>query len=236
MKEQSAEDNSLAFASDLQVLLANALDSIAGKTTEAEISYLIWGASHVNKAAAGYSELRKRHMIHASKIMIRPVIETTAAVVAALKQPGFLFRKAYGEYKEDKNLLVEFRKLLEKDNQPTAPLQQQLKELERNWEQFNQHWIKTRPHVPKKSEKLRFPDVLHCADLGAWYAQYRIYCQFTHGALRAASGDLDEMTDPADNLVIAWLTLITLDQLKKFAPVEVPDLAPLWDKAKALMV
>ena len=54
--------------------------------------------------------------------------------------------------------------------------------------------------------------------------------------LRAASGNLDKMTDPADNLVITWLTLIILDQLKKFAPVEVPDLEPLWDKAKALMV
>ncbi|MEK7685907.1 MAG: hypothetical protein AAB466_10845 [Verrucomicrobiota bacterium] len=235
MTKKSNEADSLALITELQALLAKALDSIAGKTTEAEVSYLIWGASHVNKVVAGYSELRSRHLIHASKIMIRPVIEATAAVVAAIKQPGFRFQKACSEYRDDKNLLVEFRKVLEASKQPTGPVQQQLAALEKDWGQFKQNWNGLHPAGPKIAKKLLFPDVLHAAGLDAWYAQYRIYCQFTHGALRATSGDLDEMTDSADNLVIARLTLIILDQLRKHAPVEVPDLGPLWQRADCLM-
>lgn len=235
MKSQLTEDDSLAFVDELRLLLANALDSIAGKTTQGEVSRLLWCAVHVNKVVGGYSELRKRHMIHASKIMIRPVIETTAVAVAVVTQTGFLFQKACSEYREDKKLLTEFRKIFEMSKQPTRPIEQHLAKLETDWEQFRQHWSQIRPHDPLKSVELHFPDVLHAAGLDAWYAQYRIYCQFTHGAMRAASGDLDEMTDPADNLVIAGLTLIILDHLKKYASVELPDLAPLWQRANSMM-
>lgn len=235
MKYRSTEDDSLALIAELHRFLAEARDSIAGKTTEAEVSYLIWGTSHVNKLVSGYYELRSRHLIHASKIMIRPMIETIAAVVAAIKQPGFLFQKACSEYGEDKNLLTEFRKLLETSKQPTAAVDQQLVALEKDWDQFKQRWNRPHPAGQKSAKKLRFPDVLHAAGLDAWYAQYRIYCQFTHGALRATTGDLDEMTDPADDLVVAWLTLILLDQLRERAPVKLPDLRPFWHRAECLM-
>jgi len=235
MTTNATEADSLAFVSELQALLANALNSIAGKFTEAEVSYLVWGASHVNKTVAGYAELRKQHMVHASKIMVRPVMEATAAVIAALKKPGFLFQKAHSEYQQDKNLIIEFRNVLEKTGQPTVSTQQQLSDAEKHWQQFEQNWVRIRPGDPKNFGKLLFPEVLHAADLNPWYAQYRLYCQFTHGALRAASGDLDEMTDPADNLAIAWLTLMILDQLQKHAPVAVPDLKPLWERAESLM-
>ena len=234
MKKKSNEADSLALISELQALLAKALDSIAGKATEAEISYLIWGASHVNKVVAGYSELRSRHLIHASKIMIRPVIEATAAAVAVVKQPNFLFQKAWSEYKEDKGLLVEFRKVLETGKQPTKPVMEKLAALETHWSQFKDHWNRLHPGVQTTGQKLRFTDVLEAAGLEAWYSQYRIYCQFTHGALRAASGDLNDVTGPADNLVIAWFALIILEQLKQHAPVKVPDLCPFWQRVERL--
>jgi hypothetical protein len=235
VSKRSTKDDSLMLIGELQRLLANALDSIAGKITEGEISYLVWGASHVNKVVAGYAELRKRQMVQASKIMVRPVIEATTAVIAALKKPGFLFQKAHSEYQQDKNLITEFRKVLEMSGQPTGSIQQQLADAKQNWTHFEQNWTKIRSGDPKNVGKLPFPEVLHAADLDPWYVQYRLYCQFTHGALRAASGDLDEMTDPADNLTVAWLTLMILDQLQKHAPVTVPDLKPFWERATCLM-
>ena len=235
MTTKSTEADSLAFVSELQVLLAKALDSIVGKANEAEASYLVWGATHVNKTVAGYVELRKRQMVHASKIMVRPVIEATAAVIAANKEPGFLFEIAWSEYKSDRKLIEIFHKIRETIRQATASLQQELADLDATWVQFNKDWCKTHPPGPAKPRKLQPADVLHTADLDPWYGQYRLYCQFTHGALRAVAGDLDEMTDPADNLVIAWLTLMMLDQLQRHAPVEIPALKPFWEQAECLM-
>jgi hypothetical protein len=232
MNEKLAEESSLALVDELQVLLDDTLKSIHGKEVEPKVSYLLWGALHMNRLVAGYSVLRKQHMTYASKVMIRPGIETTANVVAALKQPGFLFQKGFSEYKDQKNLLLEFRRVLERDNPSTV--HQEFVELERQWKQFKDYWTTVLPADLVKSKKLRFCDVLQNAGLNDWYTQYRVYCQFTHGALQASSGDLDEMTDSADNLVIVWLTLIVLDHLKIFAQVEMPNLASLWERANAL--
>ncbi len=43
------------------------------------------------------------------------------------------------------------------------------------------------------------------------------------------------MTDQSDNPIVVWVLLMTLDQLKKHAPVDVPDLAPFWRKAELLI-
>ena len=235
MKKQFGEDEALQLIDDLQVLLADTVASIVGKQITGEVSYLRWGASRICKIVEGYSELRRRQMMHASKILIRPVMETTAAVVAAFRETGFLFQKSYSEYEEDKTLLLEFRKNLKTANEQTGLVEQHLAELELSWEQSKRCWSQFQPHGPKKFEKLNFPGILDVAGLNGWYAQYRLYCQFTHGTMRAASGNFDEMTDPADNLVILYFTLIILDHLKKYAPVEMVDLAPFRHRAKLLM-
>jgi len=234
MKKQFGEEETLKLIDDLQVLLAETVASIVGKKTTGEVSYLRWGASRICKIVEGYSELRRRQMIHASKILIRPVMETTAAVVAAFRRTGFLFQKSYCEYEEDKTLLVEFRNVMETAKEQTGSVEQKLEELELSWEQSKSCWSHFQPDVPQKCEKLSFPGILHVAGLNGWYAQYRLYCQFTHGTMRAASGNFDEMTDPADNLIIAHFTLIILDHLKKYAPVEMVDLAPFWHRANLL--
>jgi hypothetical protein len=174
-------------------------------------------------------------MIHASKIMIRPVIETTAAVVAAFRQNGFLFQKSYCEYAEDKKLLGEFRNILKTAKEQTGPVDQKLAELESNWKESMRRWSQLQPHIAKKCGNLSFPEILNVAGLNGWYAQYRLYCQFTHGTMRATSGNFDEMTEPADNLIISFFTLIILDHLKKYALVEKIDLGPFRHRADLLM-
>src|ERR1035438_7637048 len=221
---------------ELQVLLAKALDSIAGKTTAGEVSYLVRIASHVNKVAAGYSELRRRRMTYASKIMIRPMMEAAAAAVAAVTEPTFLYQKMCSEYKEERKLLTEFCDALKKSKQPTQGAQELLINLEKSWKHFDQQFTRSHPHVTKNSCKPTFLDVLRAAgEEISWYAQYRLYCQFTHGTLRAASGALDAPTDATDDLVVARFLLTLLGHMKKHAPVVVPDLTPLLKRANDLM-
>jgi hypothetical protein len=42
---------------------------------------------------------------------------------------------------------------------------------------------------------------------------YRIYSRYTHGALHASTGNIDEATDRADTKMIAICALIALDNL-----------------------
>ncbi len=113
MNGQDAETESLALLKEAQTIFAAALNGLGGKSTQGEASYLAWGCVHANKIIEGYYTLRSRGRLYASKILVRPVIETTFAVVAALKQPGFLFRKACTEYLEEKKLLEEGKRLAE---------------------------------------------------------------------------------------------------------------------------
>lgn len=221
--------------SELQVLLTNALDSAAGKTTEGGVSCLVWVASHVNKVAEGYSALRRRRMIYASKLLVRPVLEATASAAAAVIEPAFLYQKAHWEYEEEKKLLTEFYKTLQRSDQPTTEVEQRLARLDTSWKRFSRQFSRLRPQVLKKPCKPKFSDVLRAAGLDeSWYAQYRLYCQFEHGTLRAASGALDASTDSADGAIVAWCLLTIIGLLKKHAPVAVPDLAPLLRRVNDL--
>lgn len=54
------------------------------------------------------------------------------------------------------------------------------------------------------------------AEIGveAYYdSHYRGYCQYTHGALEAVSGSLDELTDPEDARVMLHSAMIALEAL-----------------------
>ena len=71
------DDEAVALLKRVQVILAKSLDSLAGKTTEAEASYLVWAAAHINKTAAGYVVLRESRLLHASKLLVRPVLASS---------------------------------------------------------------------------------------------------------------------------------------------------------------
>jgi hypothetical protein len=51
-----------------------------------------------------------------------------------------------------------------------------------------------------------------------------MYCKFTHSAISAVSGNLDQQTDLYDTPTMAWCVLTTLRFLKEHTPAEIPDL------------
>jgi hypothetical protein len=203
----------LKLLSEIRAILGKALDSLGGKSPATpEAHYLGLGAITVNHAAAGYLSLRELCMVHASKFQIRPAIEATFAGIAAIKNPDFLFRKAYSEWLEDKKLAAK---------SPTAQtaLNDAFEEMKRNFKQ----------RFPNRSMVLERVSVKETADLAGlspvYEGAYRVYCQFTHGALRAATGHLDEATDASDTLTVTWCVLAMLDHLQKHTPAEIPDLS-----------
>lgn len=245
MEQPPIEIDTLTLLQELRPILKGAIDSMGGKVLRDGIGYLAWGAVHVHRATAGYCELRAIHHIAASKLLIRPTMETVFALVASVHKPAFLLEKAHAEHHEDLKLVNEHEALCRKLPASTvsdakrrrlvAACARDRKAIEKAFGTFERKFSKLRPGIVLKRKKLSVKDAAEDAQLGLWYGNYRRYCQFTHGALRAITGGMDAMTDQTDNLVMIWLVLITLDHLKKLAPVEAPDLKPFWDRANAFL-
>lgn len=208
-KHDPEEMRLLKLLSELRPLLRNAIDSLDGKTSPApEASYLRWCAVTVSHAAAGYLMLRERGAIHASKFQIRPALEATFNGIAAINANGFLFRRAYTEWLEDKKLA---------HGNPAT-----MKELDDQFEEVKRQF----PSCSQDLAKVSVYDAAKMADLLPVYeTAYRVYCQFTHGALRAANGGLNEASDGHDTFTVACCVLLLLKALKGHTPAEIPNLA-----------
>jgi hypothetical protein len=84
-------------------------------------------------------------------------------------------------------------------------------------------------------ETISVKDTAEMAELlPAYEYSYRIYCKFTHSAMRAVTGNLDQGTDLYDTPTIVWCVLFILKQLKQHTPAEIPDLN-VFDQRIALL-
>ena len=203
----------LGLLRDVQQLLAHALFSLGDKSpATAEAAYLGWAAVAVNRAAEGYLWLRESYKVDASKLLVRPALEATFSAIAVIKKHGFLFRKAYSEWEEDKKLFV-------KDAEGEEEATKALEELKRAFQQSS-------PGCPVECKRVTVRDAADVAGfLESYESAYRIYCQFTHGAMRAVLGHLDD-TDTIDTPIVTWCVLQMLDHLQTSTPAQIPDLVP----------
>jgi hypothetical protein len=212
----------LKLLKELQPTLVNALNSLAGKKpANLSSSYLGRIAVTVNRASDGYLLLRESGRMDASKLLIRPALEAVFCGTAAVKNKEFPFRKAYSEWDEDK-------KLFARDTSGKKDADAYLKHLQ---EQFTKH----NPDYPVIHKTISVKDTAEMAELlPAYEYSYRIYCKFTHSAMRAVTGNLDQGTDLYDTPTIVWCVLFILKQLKQHTPAEIPDLN-VFDQRIALL-
>jgi hypothetical protein len=202
----------LKLLKELQPIIVKALDSLAGKRPpNAGSKYLGIIAKTVNRAADGYLWLRESGRMDASKLLIRPALEAVFCGVAAIKNNEFLFRKAYSEWEEHK-------KLFAKDAAGKIDADDYLRHLQVEFPKHN-------PDYPVNLKTVSIWDAADMADLLPVYEySYRIYCKYSHSAMSAVSGNLDQQTDLHDTPTIVWCVLHMLGQLKQYTPAEIPDL------------
>ncbi len=128
-----------------------------------------------------------------------------------MKNREFLFRKAFSEWEEDK-------KLFTKSAAAKKEADQYLKQLQIEFQKDN-------PSYPIRLQAIKIKEIAGMAELSPVYEYaYRVYCKYTHSAMRAVSGNLDQATDLHDTPTIVWCVLTTLELLKKHTPAEIPDL------------
>jgi hypothetical protein len=207
------ELNNLALLRVLQRLLKAALDSLGNKTgATPQTHYLAWAANSVNVAADAYLYLRESCRVPASKVLLRLPLEAVFATLAVMQNPRYLFFKAYSEIENDIRLVAQ-------NATAGAAATEQLHELERRFE------------AAYPGEQFRGTNIRECAQIAgqveAYDVWYRLYCQFTHGALRATVGALNDVTDVRDTNLMSWCVLMMLEQLKQHTPADVPGLDAL---------
>jgi len=197
---------------EIQEILTTAINSLGCKIPpKAESRYLGYAAKSVNVATDAYALLRGAGRVDASKLLIRPMFDIVLSATAVAKKKGFLFRKAYTE-------LEEAKKMYEKNAANEAGAKKALEDLKRRF--------RAEPSYPIECKRV---DVRYTAEvaglLPVYETAFRIYCEFTHSAMRAVQGQLNEATDPIDTTMVIWCVLTMLDHLKKHTPAKIPSLA-----------
>lgn len=203
-----AEEKSLKLVEDFNNELRNALASLEGKKPGLLDTYRFWSAKHLQRAVDGFVFLRRSGRVDGSKFLVRPAIEMMIRLEAASQHPALFYRIAHSEYLQDKQLL----RIAGDDPKLQA-------QNDKNWEGFKNAFISEFPTVPipDVGDRLKIEHLAEKAGLSPFYnSHYRIYCRYTHGALHASRGNIDEATDRADNQTMAVTALLALDKLISF--------------------
>ena len=207
------EEESLKLVEDFVGELNHALDSLGGKppTPDTLLSrYRFWSGKHLQRALAGFVFLRRAGYVDSSKFLVRPAIEMFIRLVGATKHPDLFYRIAASEHRRDAQLLKEADKQINNE----AQSKENWKTFEENWQRFNDAFTAEFPDVPKSNRELDMASLAEKAKLKRFYgSHYRIYSQYTHGALRASIGSLDLATDPEDNRITSICALAALEAL-----------------------
>jgi hypothetical protein len=203
------EEESLKLVEDFVDELSNALNSLGGvKPVMIVDTYRFRSAKHLHRAVAGFAFLRRPRLVESSKFLVRPAIEMAFKLQAVRLHPEMFYRIAHEERRQDRHLL---------QGQPEMQ-----EASDKNWEKFKAAFAKDYPTAPipnlcLRCDRLSIARVADKAQMKPYYdSHYRIYSRYTHGALQASSGNIDDATNPADNHIIAVCALVALDNLMSF--------------------
>ena len=211
--ENHPEEESLKVVEDFTAEIIHALDSLGSKRPNPDTlinRYRFWSAKHLQRALAGFAFLRRSGYTDSSKFLVRPSVEMFIRLEAARQHADLFYRIAASEHRRDAQLLRESDKLLSDETLS----KENWKKFEENWQRFVDAFTKEFPSVPKSDNELDMASAAEKAGLKPFYgSHYRIYSQYTHGALRASSGALDSATDPEDNRIMSICALGALNAL-----------------------
>lgn len=214
----------LAVVTEMRQELADALNSLEGKTRNGVWdSFLGFSAIHIDQAAHGYLHLRQASLIGASKLLIRPALEAMFRIQAVRAVPYLLYRIAYTEHSENLKFVRPAAKRLGQDCEA---------DFKASWESFTVKYVEQFPgHTLEKATLSAFA-AAEAAQIGSYYdCAYRLYCQFTHGAMRATTGGLGS-TDTLDNRTMAFCVWSALEAVVSIGG-RAPRLASLRDRLTA---
>lgn len=188
---------------DLRESLSTALDSLAEKTRNGiHEGFKVFCAIHINRAADGFLALKGSGRIYAARMLIRPAMEPMFKLLAVKKDPSLLFRIACYEHEQD-----------EKWARPFAPggSDEHKAAFQVKWESFKRSYAEAFPDHELCESSVDLRSLAAKAGVDPYYdTHYRLYCQYTHAALRATTDDLEEFSQE-DERVIGFALIVAIE-------------------------
>jgi len=223
LPQTHSEIVAMALLWEIQPAIAVALNSLGGKMTKGvEDLYYLYASSHINTAVDAFILLRREHRIDGARLLVRPALETMLRLQAVRVRTYLLYR-------------VLLREALEADKWFGSVARRHGVAYTRVCDRAKWQAVKNRCVAQFGADKLEDVPLdsygaAAAIGLEAYYdSHYRGYCQYTHGALEAVSGSLDELTDPEDTRVMLHSAMIALDALVDIR-AECPGIASLRER------
>jgi hypothetical protein len=213
-----SEMESLKLLAEMQAELRGALNDLGGKWGDGLVErYAFYTAANINRAVEGYVYLRESRRIDASKLLVRTGIEAMIRLRCVRAHPELLFRLAFTEFDEDKK----WARSAKNPDQANS-----IRAIESEWDAFVKSYQNKYPQHPLTAEVLTLWEAAKHAGLQDYYdTHYRLYCRFTHAALRASIGGLNSF-DAEDDRTMIVSALAAVEALVSLGAAA-PNLADL---------
>ena len=222
------EEKSLNLVVDVHMELGAALNSLGNKTPrDMSDNYKFWSSFYMGRASQGYIVLRKKSAFAESRFLVRPVIEIMFRLEAVRHQPELVYRIGYTETRlEDRKWLIALAKSAGKQFDEVA--------FDERWMDFKKEIQSQFPNAQLEDKRLTVKQAAEAGKLGGVYDTiYATYCRYTHGALRAIVGELDEPVGAEDNYLVASCLMCAIDALVSIG-ADAPNFDSLKMRQKAL--
>ena len=207
LPQTHSEIVAMALLSEIQPAIAVALNSLGGKMTKGvEDLYYLYASSHINTAVDAFILLRREHRIDGARLLVRPALEAMLRLQAVRAKTYLLYRVLLREALEADKWFgsvarrhgVDYTRVCDRDE----------------WQAFKNRCVAQFGADKLEDSPLDSYGAAAAIGVEAYYdSHYRGYCQYTHEALEAVSGSLDELTDPEDTRVMLHSAMVALDAL-----------------------
>jgi hypothetical protein len=222
------EGKSLKLVVDVHTELSKALDSLGKKKARGmRDNYRFWSSFYMGRASQGYIVLRRAGGMAESRFLVRPALEIMFRLEAVRQKPELVYRIGYTETKlEDRKWLIALAKSAEKQFDGAA--------FDKRWEEFKKEIQSQFPAANLEDKRLTIKEAADAANLGGVYDTiYATYCRYTHGALRAIVGEIDEPVGAEDNYIMACCLLCAVESLLSIG-ADAPNYESLKKRQKSL--
>lgn len=186
------------YVEPFQKMLASSLESLGGKSRNGlDEAYKGYCAVQISRSAVGFSCLKRNGLDYSARMLIRPAMEAMFKLLAVKKESSLLYRIARSEHEQD-----------EKWARPFAPGSKDVHEeaFGIKWEDFKKEYQQAFPSHTLVDSSIDLRSLAVKAKVDPYYdSHYRLYCQFTHAALRASNDDLEGFSAEDEGVIGATL-------------------------------
>ncbi len=218
-------NNSFPRPTEETALLFEANQYLAGLLTSSlpqECSVLaeatFWNAKFISETTGGFIALQKTGLMEASKLLIRPMIETVLWMAATEKEPEVLYRWVFKQVSDEKKALKRLVGAIH-EKALADSYDNELRSIRGRMQSEHPCLTFLDCDIDLKSALRQTPNPERKGLEMAYDESYPTYCQYTHGTFRVKAGQWDLMHPLNDNYYVGLSIACAVISLKNHAAI-----------------